>query len=470
MNLELIGIKTLQLLLCLSLLIVLHEGGHFGFAKLFKVKVEKFFMFFDYKFHLFSTRDNWFTRLFPRFKNNETEYGIGWIPLGGYVKISGMIDESLDTEQMKQPAKPDEFRSQKVWKRFLIMVGGVLMNLITAMVIYCGIMFFVGEDRLPMENITKGFVFNAEAEAVGFHDGDIPIELDGEKIPGWSGRFMQNLSNAKVVTVLRDGKRVDVTMPEEGLNLLDMMEMVPPFIAPVSPSLVEKVVAGTPAAKAGMKDGCRLLAIDGTSITYWSDYDSLYVRKLDILGTKGCTHADSLKQRAMQLVFLNPGATRPDTVALQLDDKYMMGVVRPNILTEYKVEHIDYNIFTCIPAGLKYGWETLINYIDSFKYIATPKGAQSVGSFLSIGDLFPDTWDWLRFWNLTAFISIALAVMNILPIPGLDGGHIMILLYEAITGHEPSEKVMLWLEYIGMAFLIALMVLAFGNDIRRFFF
>ncbi len=470
MNIQLIAIKTLQLLLCLSLLIVLHEGGHFGFAKLFKVRVEKFFMFFDYKFHLFSTRDNWFTRLFPRFKSNETEYGIGWIPLGGYVKISGMVDESLDTEQLKQPAKPDEFRSQKVWKRFLIMVGGVLMNVITAMVIYCGIMFFVGEDRLPMENIKQGFAFNEEAETLGFRDGDIPVELDGQHIKGWSPRLFQSLSNAQTVTVLRAGKKVSIAMPDDGLNLIEIMEMVPPFMTPVAPAVVEVVSKDSPAAKAGLKSGCHILSVNGSAITYWSDYDSLYVRKMDVLAAKGCTHADSVKLRVMHMVFQNPNASRPDTVTFQLDENYLMGVIRSNVLANYKVDHIDYNLLTCIPAGLKYGWETLKNYVDSFKYIATPKGAQSVGSFLSIGDLFPDSWDWLRFWSLTAFISIALAVMNILPIPGLDGGHVVLLLYEAITGKQPSEKVMLWLEYIGMACLIALMVLAFGNDIRRFFF
>lgn len=461
-------IKTLQLILCLSLLIVLHEGGHFGFAKLFKVKVEKFFMFFDYKFHLFSTRDNWFTRLFPRFKNNETEYGIGWIPLGGYVKIAGMIDESLDTEQMKQPAKPDEFRSQKVWKRFLIMVGGVLMNLITAFVIYCGIMFFQGEDRLPMQNITKGFAFNQEAEALGFRDGDIPIRFDGKEIEGWSAAIRQDLCKAETVTVLRQGKEVTIRMPEDGLNLLDVVYMQPPFLVPISASLVDSVVSDGPAAKAGMMKGTRILSVDGTAIQYWSDYDSLYLRKQDVLAAKSCTHTDSLKQRKMTLVFQNPNAEKADTATIQLDENYLMGLIRYNELSNYEVNHIDYNLLTCIPAGLEYGWETLVNYIDSFRYVATPQGAKEVGSFIAIGSLFPDTWDWLRFWMLTAFLSIVLAVMNILPIPGLDGGHVAILLYEAITGREPSEKVMLWLEYIGMAIIIGLMILAFGNDIRRF--
>ena len=467
---NIILIKALQLFLCLSLLIALHEFGHFGFAKLFKVKVDKFFLFFDYKFHLFSTRDKWFTRLFPYFKDNETEFGIGWIPLGGYAKISGMVDESLDMEQLNQPAKPDEFRVQKVWKRFLIMVGGVLMNLLTAFVIYCGIMFFVGEDRLPMQNMTQGFAFNAEAEALGFRDGDIPIRFNGDDIVGFTPALTQKLADARTVTVLRDGKEVTLLLPEKGLNLLDLVHMEPPFMVPISPAIVETVNAGGPADKAGMKAGARLLAVDGTDIAYWSDYDSLYLRRQDVVSMKNCTHADSMRMRMMNLVYQNPDAARPDTVTLQLTEGYLMDIIRYNQLANYEIQHVDYNLLTCIPAGIMYGWETLVNYVSSLKYVATPQGAKEVGSFISIGSLFPDTWNWLRFWTLTALISIVLAVMNILPIPGLDGGHVAILLYEAVTGRQPSERVQLWLEYIGMALILALMVLAFSNDIRKFFF
>ena len=217
-----------------------------------------------------------------------------------------------------------------------------------------------------------------------------------------------------------------------------------------------------------MMKGTRILSVDGTAIQYWSDYDSLYLRKQDVLAAKSCTHADSLKLRRITLVFQNPGAAQADSATIQLDENYLMGIIRYNELANCEVNHIDYNLLTCIPAGIKYGWETLVNYVDSFRYVATPQGAKEVGSFIAIGNLFPDTWDWLRFWVLTAFLSIALAVMNILPIPGLDGGHVVMLLYEAITGREPSEKLMLWLEYIGMAIIIGLMLLAFGNDIRRF--
>lgn len=461
-------VQWMQLLVSLSLLIVIHEGGHFGFSKLFKVRVEKFFMFFDYKFHLFSTRDNWFTRLFPRFKNNETEYGIGWIPLGGYVKISGMVDESLDTEQLQQEAKPDEFRSQAVWKRFFIMVGGVLMNLITAMIIYCGLMYFVGEDRLPMRNIAHGFVYNQEAQTIGFRNGDIPVKFDGEEIKGWSTGLMQDLSKAHEITVLRDGAEVLVVMPEDGPDLLDLIEMQPPFMQPLAYSTVKSVEKGSAADKAGMLDGARLLAVDGTAIQYWSDYDSLFLRKQDVLSLSGCTHADSVRMRRMEIVFQNVGAERADTAVLQLDEEYRMGVMRNLDMVDYETLHIDYSLLQSIPAGLQYGWRTLVNYVDNLRYVATAKGAKQVGSFFTMADIFPKTWDWIRFWHLTALISIILAVMNILPIPGLDGGHVVILLYEAITGRQPSERAQVWFEYIGIAIIITLMVLALGNDIRRF--
>lgn len=499
-------IKTLQLLLCLSLMVVLHEGGHFGFAKLFKTRVTRFYMFANWGFHLFSTYDNWFRRLlgkplvtrrgtegknFLQWLRNQwhrltghpervqtenignkeydpevgTEYGIGWLPIGGYVAIAGMVDET--NQKLDAEIKPWEFRAKPVWQRFLIMVGGVLMNLLTAFVVYSGIMFFVGEDRLPMRNITQGFAFNREAEALGFRDGDIPVRFDGEDIEGWTPAILQDLSTADVVTVLRQGREVTLPMPDGGQNLLQLIKMQPPFMTPISPALVESVVDDGPAKRAGLKDGSRILAVDGVPIQYWSDYDSLYLRRQDVLSMKDCTHADSLRLRQMTLVYQNPDAARPDTVSLRLDDHYLMGVIRHNSLADYEVVHIDYDLLSCVPAGLKLGWNTLANYVGNLKYVATKEGAQEVGSFVAIGDMFPETWDWLRFWNMTALLSIVLAVMNILPIPGLDGGHVVILLYEAVTGRQPSEKVMVWLEYIGMACLLALMLLAFGNDLRR---
>ena len=458
-------IKTLQLICCLSLLIVLHEGGHYGFSKLFRVRVEKFFMFFDYKFHLFSTRSKWFTRLFPHFRDNETEYGIGWIPLGGYVKIAGMVDESMDTEQLKQPAKPDEFRSKNPLQRFLIMFGGILMNLLTAWFIYSAIMFNYGRDYLPMRHIEDGFQFNEHAQQLGFRNGDIPVAADGKEITEWSTSVFRAISNAHVVTVLRDGKEVEVTIPED-LNLLQMLQEVPAFMTFYVPAVVDSVLPEGALAKVGAQAKDRILAIDGTSIRTWADYDSLMLRRSDVLSMPDCSSADSLRLRSMEVVFASQDGSRCDTAQILLSPEYMMGVMRSSYHGE--TCHQDYNLLSCIPAGLHKGWETLKGYVDDLKYVPTAEGAKSLGSFITIGSIFPSTWNWYQFWMLTAFISIVLAVMNILPIPGLDGGHIVLLLYEAVTGRKPSDKFMEWAERIGLIILLALMLFAFGNDIVRF--
>ena len=460
-------IKTLQLLCCLSLLVVLHEGGHFMFSKMFKVRVEKFYMFFNPRFHLFSTRDKWFTRLFPYFKDNETEYGIGWIPLGGYVKIAGMIDESMDKEQMKQPAKPDEFRSQPVWKRFFIMVGGVLMNLIVALVIYSAVMFTWGRDLLPMDRIPGGFVFNTAAREAGFRNGDIPVAADGKELRYFKADIIRPLSEAKTVTVLRDGQKVDLLMPENLPDMLEMSEMNPPFLTPFVPSEVDSILPGSPALAVGMQKGSRIVGIDGTDIQCWAQFDSIMQRKNDVLAA-GCTAADSLALRHMDIAFINGKDTISTT--LQLNENYMLGIVHSNLLDYMNPEHKDYDLLSSIPAGIRYGWDKTVSYVHDLKYVFTPKGAKSVGSFITIGSIFPDSFDWAAFWNLTALISIMLAVMNILPIPGLDGGHIMFLLIEAITRRPLSEKMQTWAEYFGMGLLILLMVWAFGNDLMRFVF
>ncbi|MCD7721881.1 MAG: RIP metalloprotease RseP [Prevotellaceae bacterium] len=452
MDINIIGIKALQLLCCFCLLVVLHECGHFLFCKLFGVRVEKFFIFYDPKFHLFSTRDRWFTRLFPRFLRSETEYGIGWLPVGGYVKIAGMIDESMDKEQMRQEARPDEFRSQKVWKRFLIMVGGVLVNLVTAFVIFSAVMLHWGEDVLPMRNIEAGFAFNEAAEQIGFRDGDIPVKVNGKEIRGYSATLIRDFSRAKTVTVLRHGKEVTIKMPDKGLNMMDMLDMEPAFFTPLAEAVIDSVLPGSPADLVGVTKGSRIMAVDGREMAYWSDYDSLMAGRTE---------------REMTLVLARPAGGLLDTLSLTLDEDMKMGVVRRMPIGEEQIEHITYNVLTCVPAGLRHGWEVLAGYVSDLRYIFTAKGVKSVGSFITIGSIFPDTWDWLRFWSLTAFISIILAVMNILPIPALDGGHVAILLYEWIAGREPSERVMVWLEYIGLGIIVALMVLAFGNDIVR---
>ncbi|MBO7068914.1 MAG: RIP metalloprotease RseP [Bacteroidaceae bacterium] len=504
MNISLI--QWLQLFACLSLLVVLHEAGHFGFAKLFKTRVLRFYMFANWGFHLFSTYDNWFRRLLGKpfvtkrgdegknffawlinlfyrltgqadkvktknIGNKEynpevgTEYGIGWLPIGGYVAIDGMIDETH--QKFSGEPQPWEFRSKKVWQRFLIMFGGVLMNFLTAWFIYSAIMFTWGRDYIPMRNITQGFQYSQMAKNVGFQDGDIPVAVDGKEIAEYSTEVFRTLSNASVVTVLREGKEMELQMPSEGLNLLEMLQSVPPFLVPIAPAVIDSVLPGSAAQKAGFQKGTRLLTVNGKEIYSWSDFDyEITLRRRDVLAAPGCTHADSLAQRRMLVVYQLTDEALPDTVQLNLDEQYMMGVIRQ--VPDYKQEHTSYTLLSCIPAGLEEGWRTLTGYVNDLKYVPTVEGAKSVGSFFSIAGIFPDTWDWLKFWMRTALISIILAVMNILPIPGLDGGHIVILFYEAVTGRQPSEKVLIWLQYIGMGCLMLLMLLAFYNDISKF--
>ncbi len=460
-------IKALQLLCCLSLLVVLHEFGHFGFSKLFGVKVEKFYMFFNPYFHLFSTRDKWFARLFPRIAKNETEYGIGWIPLGGYVKIAGMIDESMDTEQMKQPAQADEFRSQKVWKRFLIMAGGVLMNMLTALIIYSAVMFTWGRDYLPMRHIEQGFQFNEHATELGFRDGDIPVAADGKEIAEWNANVYRIMSKASSITVLRDGQEVTIRLPEK-LNMLRILQETPPFLSLYSPAIIDSVLPGSAMAQVGGQAGDRLLSVDGHEMVTWTDFDNIVLRRQDVLAASDCSAEDSLRLRSMDIVLAAADGSRTDTLTLQLDENYMMGILRQYPTKFYESIHQDYNLLTCIPAGLKKGWDTLTGYVSDLRYVATADGAKSVGSFITIGNIFPSAWDWHQFWILTAFISIILAVMNILPIPGLDGGHIVLLFYEAITGRQPGDRAMEWIERVGLFILVLLMLLAFSNDIRNF--
>ena len=464
---SIILIKALQLILCLSLLVILHEFGHFGFSKLFHVKVTRFYLFYNPYFHLFSTRDRWFTRLFPYFKDNETEYGIGWLPLGGYVQIAGMVDESMDTEQLKKPAQPWEFRSQKVWKRFFMMAGGILMNLLAAWVIYSAVMLTWGRDYIPMQSIKQGFQYNEYAQRLGFRNGDIPVAADGKEIAEYSGVIYRTLSNAGTVTVLRDGQRVNVQMPSGGLNMVEMLHMVPAFMSPTAPSVIESVAAGSAAEKAGMKAGAQILAVNGKDISTWNDFDfNVTLRRQDILGAPTCTRQDSLKQRHLLVVWTADGGVTKDTASLHLDETYLMGVTRR--LPEFGTEHESYTLLSCIPAGLKRGWKQLSGYVNDLKYMASADGVKSVGSFITIGSIFPSAWDWQQFWLTTTFISIILAVMNLLPIPALDGGHLFFLLVEAITGRQPSEKVMQWMEMIGLGLLAILMLVAFSNDVRNF--
>lgn len=451
---ETVLIKTLQVLLSLSLLIILHEGGHFLFAKLFKVRVEKFYLFFDaWNFSLFK---------WPRKKKNEnqTQYGIGWLPLGGYVKISGMIDESMDTEQMKKPAQPWEFRSKPAWQRLLIMLGGIIVNFIVAFFIYSMVLFTWGESYIQPKDITYGFKFNASAKADGFRDGDIIIRIDNKDIEAWSTSELRAISNSKTVTVLRDGKEVELAMPEK-MNLLEMLQQEPMYAEMLLPMNIDSIIPNTPADKIGLKRTDKITAVNGEEIQDFNDFKLQLLYIQDALNEQS-TPADSLKARTIALTI-----NHSDTLTAVLTPEFTLGFSVK--FPDYAITKKKYGFFESIPAGIQFGCETLAGYVSDLKYVFTKQGARSVGGFIAIGNIFPDVWDWHRFWMLTAFLSIMLGFMNVLPIPALDGGHALFTLYEIVTGRKPSDKFLERAQYVGMIILFALLILANGNDIMRLF-
>jgi regulator of sigma E protease len=446
-------IKLAQLILALSILILLHEGGHFFFAKLFGVRVEKFYMFFDWKFSLFKYKP----------KNSDTEYGIGWIPLGGYCKISGMIDESFDTEQMKRPAQPWEFRTKPAWQRLLIMIGGVLVNFLLALFIYSMILFYWGDTYIPVKDMTLGMKFNQEAKSYGFKDGDILIGTEKSAFKEFSANLYRDISEAKRVDIIRDGKPMSITLPGE-LNMLNMIKADPAFVRPLMPAVVDSVLPGTPAAQIGMQKGDKILALNGAPIDSYNAFTEQLGRRMDLLLTAK-TAADSLKARTVVIAFGNDART--DTTTVTLTPELKLGFVVQSLAGLYKPTTVEYGFFESFPAGIKYGLGVLASYVDDLKYVFTAEGAKSLGGFGTIGNLFPAEWDWFVFWKMTAFLSIILAFMNILPIPALDGGHVLFLLYEMITRRKPSEEFMIRAEYVGFGIVLLLLIVANLNDILR---
>ncbi len=455
---EIFFIRALQLILCFMLLVVLHEGGHFLFAKIFKVRVEKFCLFFD----------PWFTLFKFKPKKSDTTYALGWLPLGGYVKISGMIDESMDTEQMKQPVKPWEFRAKPAWQRLFIMIGGVLVNFITALVIYAMILFTWGDTYVPLRNMTDGLKYNEMAQSVGFRDGDIPLRTNAVELERMDGDMFRAISEAHSVTVLRDGKEVTFALPGD-LSLLEMLKDQPRFAEVLMPSRIDSVTAGGVADKAGIRAGDELVGYNGKAFRTWNEYAVVRGSIADVLAQGNA--ADSMKMRQATLVVRRAATGATDTLNVMLGKDYMLGIAW-NIPTATRYESVTrtYGFFESFPAGAIHGWKVLTGYVDDLKYIFTAEGAKSVGSFGAIGSMFPAVWDWQRFWELTAFISLMLAFMNILPIPALDGGHVFFLLVEVITRRKPSDKFMERAQTIGMALLLLLMAFALFNDFRNFLF
>ena len=448
-------------MLAIGLLVLLHEGGHFFFAKLFGVRVDKFYLFFDPSIW------KWDGSLFKfKPKNSDTQYGVGWLPLGGYCKIAGMIDVSFDTEQMKQPEQPWEFRAKPAWQRLLIMIGGVLVNFLLALFIYSMILFHWGDTYIPVKDMTLGMKFNAEAKALGFKDGDILVGTEKGAFKDFSADLYRDISEAKRVDLIRDGKEMSLTLPGD-LNLLGMLKAEPSFVRPLIPAEVDSVMADSPAAAIGLQKGDKIVAINGRTIDSYNEFtDQLGI--LEDMMTAAKTSADSLKVRTATIVFeRNVENARLDTATVTLTPELKLGFFVKSIAGLYEPYTREYGFFESIPAGIMYGWNVLAGYVGDMKYVFTADGAKSLGGFGAIGSLFPPTWDWYLFWKMTAFLSIILAFMNILPIPALDGGHVLFLIYEMITRRKPSETFMIRAEYVGFGILILLMVVANLNDVLR---
>ena len=455
---EIFLIRLLQFMLAIGLLVLLHEGGHFFFAKLFGVRVDKFYLFFDPSIW------KWDGSLFKfKPKGSDTQYGVGWLPLGGYCKIAGMIDESFDTEQMKQPEQPWEFRAKPAWQRLLIMIGGVLVNFLLALFIYSMILFHWGDTYIPVKDMTLGMKFNTEAKALGFEDGDILIGTDKGEFKDFSADLYRDLSEAYSVDLIRDGKKMTLKLPGN-LNLLGMLKAEPSFVRPLIPAEVDSVMADSPAASIGLQKGDKIVAINDKAIDSYNEFtDQLGI--LEDMMTAALTKADSLKVRTATIVFDRDAVK--DTATVVLTPELKLGFYVKSLAGLYEPYTREYGFFESIPAGIKYGWNVLAGYVGDMKYVFTADGAKSLGGFGAIGSLFPPMWDWYLFWKMTAFLSIILAFMNILPIPALDGGHVLFLVYEMITRRKPSETFMIRAEYVGFGILILLMVVANLNDILR---
>ena len=442
-------IRALQLMMSLSLLVIIHEGGHFFFAKLFKVRVTKFYLFFDPWFSLFKFKP----------KNSETEYGVGWLPLGGYVQIAGMVDETQSSDDLNHPEQPWEFRSKPAWQRLLIMVGGVLMNFLLALFIYSMILFTWGDSFVSLQDMKYGMEFNERAEEIGFRDGDILLSADEKSLDRFNVDMLRAMAEAHVVKVSRQGQEVEIFMPE--ISLLDIAKDDPAFVEPLIPNVIDSVVSGRPFAEAGMQQGDTLLAVNETLL---NSYNS-FVNKLAELRLDA--EANGQKTAEFTLVYSRAGVR--DTIAVQTDTLFMVGATS-KALADYKVTNLEYGFFESFPAGVTLGVNTLKGYVNDMKYVFTKEGAKSVGGFGTIGSNFTKVWDWHRFWEMTAFLSIILAFMNILPIPALDGGHVLFLLYEIIARRKPSDKFMEYAQMAGMILLFGLLIWANFNDVVRFLF
>lgn len=445
------GVQALQLLASLSILIVLHEFGHFFFARLFKTRVEKFYLFFDFMFPFPNVLN---FSLFKK-KKGETEYGIGWFPMGGYVKIAGMVDESMDAEQMKLPPQPWEYRSKKAWQRLFIMLGGIIMNIITAMVIYTLVFGIWGDEYIPPQNVTYGIHADSLGKSIGLQNGDILIGTDGKKEERY-GRIKYNMifNEAKTLDVLRDGREVSIDIPEGTVrqmikNKYTLADLRIPFV-------IDTVMQNSVAAEMGFQKGDSVIALNGQPLSFLGEFNE-----------------EKKKHAGEEITVDVVRAGQPVTLTGVLSHGDTMGTVTMmDVSRYYSTVKVKYGPFKAIGKGFSYTYQKFAEYLDQFKFIFTSnevKPSESIGGFASFGKGFSQQFDWRQFLMFTAFISIILAFMNLLPIPGLDGGYVFFLIFEMITGKQVSDKVMGIANTVGLVLLLALMLYANGLDIVRAF-
>ena len=497
-------IKAVQLILSLSILVIIHEFGHFFWSKLFKARVDKFYMFFNPKFSLFRIKkvdgklrvrflsrnvedaivplsnddgtpkkDDKGKALYRPMTDEEraalpkgdwrrdpdnTEFGIGWVPFGGYCRIIGMVDETQSLADLAAEPQEYEFRSKRSGQRLLIMAGGVINNLLLAFLLYAMVIFAWGDSYRPLDNSKYGMEFNERAEAIGFHDHDVLLRTDKKAFTRFDSDMLRTICRAKEITVLRDGQEVVIPMPEK-MSLLDFNKDVQPFISYYTPMVIGTVNENGGAAAAGMQEGDSIISVNGQEAGSFAMFS--YVLAL----LKQQEDEGHIVNHDITVAYKRNGVV--DTMKVATDPKFMIGVA---VDLPYEYQTDSYNFWQSIPRGIAYGWNTLKGYVSDFRYVFTKDGAQSLGGFGTIGSIFPATWNWYSFWMMTAFLSVILAFMNILPIPGLDGGHILFLLWEIVTGKKPGEKFLERAEWVGFLLLMALMIYANLNDVIRMLF